>query len=222
MAKKRRGGLVVGNLERISSKAFDYYHSQITELVGRTHGVYALYKKDHLYYVGLATNLRGRVKLHLKDRHAKKWDAFSLYLVRNVNYMRELESLLVHIAEPKGNILRGKFVRSEDLLDRFRELMEARDRTMREEILRDTRRSIQRVQPGEKTRRLNGGSTAKTHGKVPVLQGLLRSGTKLQATCRGKKIQSRIDRKGLIHLNGEVFSSPSMAAVRVTEVMTNG
>ncbi len=84
MAKKkagrRRGGLVLGHLERISSAAFDKYNQVITELVGGKNGIYALYRNNQLYYVGLATNLRQRINQHLKDRHAGKWNYFSLYL----------------------------------------------------------------------------------------------------------------------------------------------
>jgi len=49
MAKKKRQGLIRGNLERISSKVFIHYHDEITELVSKQHGVYALYKRDRLY-----------------------------------------------------------------------------------------------------------------------------------------------------------------------------
>ena len=64
--------LVRGYLERVSSAAFSDFPKQLTDLVGREHGVYALYKGDQLYYVGLATNLRNRIKQHLRDRHAEK------------------------------------------------------------------------------------------------------------------------------------------------------
>jgi type I restriction-modification system DNA methylase subunit len=37
---------------------------------GRRHGVYALYRGNRLYYVGLASNLRSRLNTHLRDRHA--------------------------------------------------------------------------------------------------------------------------------------------------------
>ncbi len=58
------------------------FKKEITKLIGKERGVYALYKKDKLYCVGLATNLRTRVKQHLKDRHRQKWDKFSLFLIK--------------------------------------------------------------------------------------------------------------------------------------------
>jgi len=57
MAKARP--LVGGFLERISVTAFEKYHRDITDLVRSQHGLYALYKNDRLYYVGLAVNLGG-------------------------------------------------------------------------------------------------------------------------------------------------------------------
>lgn len=215
MAKKRRG-LVQGNLERISSKVFDYYLDEITELVGHHHGVYSLYKKDRLYYVGLASNLRGRVMHHLKDWHAKKWDSFSLYLIRNVNYLRELESLLVRIAEPKGNIARGRFARSENLLKDLDTMMEERDRRRREEMLAGNKRRklsrklrIRKQRKGRKQER-------------PILQGKFAAGTKLRRTYLGKTYTAKIDAEGRIRVRGKICNSPSSAAFQITGRPSDG
>lgn len=115
--KKQRKSrpLVLGYLERISSKVFSGFPGELTGLVGRQHGVYALYKGDRLYYVGLATNLRGRIKGHLKDKHKGKWDKFSLYLVRAADHIRELESLILRVADPRGNVTQGRLRRAENL-----------------------------------------------------------------------------------------------------------
>ena len=103
MARKKKRGtraIIQGHLERINSHVFDSYRDQITELIGRNHGVYVLYRKNKLYYIGLAIDLKGRIKNHLKDRHKGKWDHFSLYIIRKEDHIREVESLLVRIAEP--------------------------------------------------------------------------------------------------------------------------
>lgn len=210
MAKKKDRGLVKGNLERISSKVFDFYHDEITELFGRQHGVYALYKKNRLYYVGLAKNLRGRVKHHLRDRHAKKWDSFSLYLIRNVNYLRELESLLVHISEPKGNIARGRFARSENLFKVLDTMMEQRDRNRREEMLAGSKR--RKLAQKRRPRRHGGGGRS----KKPVLQGFFHGSKALHGTFKKKQYKARVDRKGRVHFAGKVFNSPSLAAMHIT------
>lgn len=215
MAKKKNRGLVKGNLERISSKVFDFYHDEITELFGRQHGVYALYKKDRLYYVGLAKNLKGRVKHHLRDRHAKKWDYFSLYLIRNVNYLRELESLLVHISEPKGNIARGRFARSENLLKVLDSMMEQRDRRRREEMISGSKRQGL-AQKRRSHKRARGKS------KTPVLQGLLPGGTELRKTFQGKTYKAKVARDGRVVVKGSSFNSPSHGAWAITHRPTNG
>jgi hypothetical protein len=107
-AKRRSRAIVRGYLERINSLVFESYRNQITELIGGNHGVYALYNRDKLYYVGLATDLKGRIRHHLKDRHRGKWDRFSLYIIRKEDHIKEVESLLMRIAKPPGNKVLGK------------------------------------------------------------------------------------------------------------------
>ncbi len=41
--------LVVQKLENISKSIFRNYYPQITELIGNSHGIYALYDGDELY-----------------------------------------------------------------------------------------------------------------------------------------------------------------------------
>ena len=108
-------GLVSAHLERISAQVFVEFQSSITMLVSKQHGVYALYNGDKLYYVGLAKDLKTRLKQHLKDQHAKRWDRFSLYLTHTDEHLKELETLVLHIVKPKGNIQHGRFARSSNL-----------------------------------------------------------------------------------------------------------
>ena len=61
MAKQRQ--LVSQYLESISGTALDKYQRIIREYVRRRHGIYALYRRDRLYYVGLASNLRNRLNV---------------------------------------------------------------------------------------------------------------------------------------------------------------
>lgn len=78
-----KGQLVSQHLENISRTALEKYQNILKEYVKGRHGVYALYHKGRLYYVGLASNLRNRLKAHLKDHHAQTWDSFSVYLTIN-------------------------------------------------------------------------------------------------------------------------------------------
>jgi hypothetical protein len=107
--KKRRQfkRLIAGCLEGVSKRVFAEYAHQIAEMAGRKPGIYALYRKRRLYYVGLATDLKSRVKHHLSDKHARNWDTFSLYLVRSGVHLKDLEAMTIRIAHPEGNNIRG-------------------------------------------------------------------------------------------------------------------
>ena len=67
----------------------------------RQSGLYILYGDYGPYYVGLAreNSLGGRLKRHLSDRHADRWDRFSWFgfrmvlTKRDANGLRELKTL---------------------------------------------------------------------------------------------------------------------------------
>ena len=101
MAKSEH--LVCQHLENISSDALEKYQKIIRQYVRRRSGIYALYRGDRLYYVGLASNLRSRLKGHLKDRHRNLWDRFSVYITIGDQHMKELESIVLRISKPSGN-----------------------------------------------------------------------------------------------------------------------
>ena len=103
MMKKPINNLVCQYLENISRKALEKYQDIIKKYVRDRHGVYALYRKNKLYYVGLASNLRSRLRHHLRDRHADAWDSFSVYLTIGGQHLHELETLLLRIIDRKGN-----------------------------------------------------------------------------------------------------------------------
>lgn len=68
---KRAAQLVSRHLENISSEALEKYQDIVRRYVRGRQGVYALYRRGKLYYVGLAGNLRSRLRHHLKDRHGQ-------------------------------------------------------------------------------------------------------------------------------------------------------
>ena len=71
---KKKAQLVCQHLESISRSALEEHQDIVRQYVRGRQGVYALYRRGKLYYVGLATNLRNRLKHHLKDRHGLSWD----------------------------------------------------------------------------------------------------------------------------------------------------
>ena len=72
--------LVLEHLEDLSGRVLEEYPEEVKALIRRRSGIYALYRRDKLYYVGLANNLMLRLKQHLRDRHNGVWDRFGVYL----------------------------------------------------------------------------------------------------------------------------------------------
>jgi GIY-YIG catalytic domain len=61
----KRIPLVCQRLENVSREVLKKHQEIIRDYVRGWHGVYAIYKGDRLYYVGLASNLKGRLGSHL-------------------------------------------------------------------------------------------------------------------------------------------------------------
>jgi len=51
--RKSKSHLVSQHMEGISAKALEQYQDIIREYIRGRHGIYALYKREKLYYVGL-------------------------------------------------------------------------------------------------------------------------------------------------------------------------
>ena len=69
---KRRTPLVSQFLENLSSDVFELYQDLIKQYARGRHGIYALYRGDRLYYVGLAKNMPSRLRTHLRDRQRSR------------------------------------------------------------------------------------------------------------------------------------------------------
>ena len=109
MAANKSNVLVRDYIEKMSGEIFEErYRDQLAELIEGHAGVYALYLNDTLYYVGLASDLMRRVGFHQKDRHAGRWNLFSVYLTSKSAHIKPLESLLLRVYMPEGNRVRGK------------------------------------------------------------------------------------------------------------------
>jgi hypothetical protein len=153
-----RTGLVIEYVENISRDAIKRFPELITEFARGRSGVYALYKGDALYYVGLAKNLRSRLHGHLRDRHAEAWDRFSVYLTQGDEHLKELESLVLRIASPKGNRVAGKFLGSKDLL-----------RVFRQRIVDSQKRELARIMSGEPPRVSTNRAVRRKKGEYDTL-----------------------------------------------------
>lgn len=211
MAKRKP--LVCQHLEGISGTALERYQAIIRDYVRGRHGIYALYRREKLYYVGLASNLRGRLNTHLKDRHAGRWDRFSVYLTIGDAHLRELESLVLCIVRPQGNRQVGRFAKSENLRTRLARDIRASHRLEVETML-GLRRALANPAPE---------SEVDVDGRVPILakynDGRI---LKLRVRFGGKLIRARVRRDGQIRCNGRLYASPSKAASAVCKRPCNG
>ena len=114
-----KGQLLTEYLENISGKAIEKYQDIIKDSIRKKNGVYALYRKNELVYIGLATDLLKRLGHHLKDRLEGEWDSFSVYITKSDKHLRELEALVMRMALPKANRQKGKFMNAVNLLKDF-------------------------------------------------------------------------------------------------------
>ena len=216
MAKKLSAGILRHHLEYLSGEVFEEYPEVVRELIRGRSGVYALYRGVRLYYVGLATNLMTRVKHHFKDRHQRRWDHFSVYLTDDSDHMRELESLLLRIANPPGNQIVGRLGKSGDLHDDFERRAQELEATRLSRLLGTGRGSKgHKVSKGPKSSK--GAAPASrgsaTGGKVFVL---------LRRTYKGKAFKAYLRADGTVKLGHKVYSSPSGAACAVVGRTANG
>lgn len=202
MARPKKTFLVSQYLERVSYKALERYQDVLKDFTRRRNGVYALYRGDRLYYVGLARDLRIRINQHLKNRHRGAWDRFSMYLTIGDNHIRELESLVLRIVRPKGNKQIGKFKRAEDLR-----------RTLRRRAKQESQLEIEELFPRRMVgKRAKSKRLPRVESGRPVLAAFPRRPSQLRATFKGEKFRARVLRNGTISVKGERFNSPSMAA----------
>jgi predicted GIY-YIG superfamily endonuclease len=126
--KKSSKGLLVGAYaEGISANLLEQHGDTVKWVIGKKRSVYVLSKDGKPYYIGLAKKLPSRLSHHLKDRHARKWDRFNFYAIRSQKYVKDLESILIRVARPKGNKQLGGF---------------GKDKNLRKKLQRETIESI--------------------------------------------------------------------------------
>lgn len=203
-----RGHFVCEHLENISREALDEYQTIIRNYVRRRQGVYALYRRGKLYYVGLATNLRARLKSHLKDRHGTSWDRFSVYLTIGDSHLRELEALILRVVRPKGNKQKGRLTGSEDMRRKLSRDLKA---SFHEQLLELTGRYAKPIK-----------DEVESEGHQPPLARYTSGRLKLRARHNGKLIRAQVRRDGQIRFAGELYDSPSAAAAACRGRPSNG
>jgi hypothetical protein len=203
MEKKTQ--LVCQYLENVSREALENYQDIIKEYVYRRQGIYALYNNNKLYYIGLATNLRSRLRRHLNDRHGDSWDRFSVYLTIGDSHIKELESLILRVVKTSGNRQKGKFNKAENLQRKLAADIRARFSEKLVSIIGAKNKSRS---PKEQIKKI----TKELEGRKPVLAGYDKHPLILQNKFKGKVLQARVKRNGMILFQGKLYTSPSLAA----------
>jgi hypothetical protein len=209
---KAKDILVREYLERVGGDVLegDHYRSILAEMIRGHAGVYALYKDERLYYVGLATNLMNRVKHHLKDRHMGKWNRFSVYLTTTGEHTKPIESLLLRIINPAGNRVRGRLPGSKDLKTELNHRVSEHQADERARLL-----------GGVLVRNRRRRKTAATKGSL-VLAGLVDRRMQLRAEYKGERYGASLRKDGHVSYDGTLYSSPSAAAGAVVGRAING
>ncbi len=204
--------LIGGYLEFVSARILEKYQAEITQLVRSASGLYALYRDRRLYYIGLTADLERRLKQHLRDRHAKQWNTFSLYLIGDAGLNKELESLLLRIMDPAGNRVGGRFSKATDLGKQLRFMLEKRQQAELNELLNHSPAYAQNVT-----------SRSKGTGKpAENLKALFDGPAQIHAFYKGKQYQAFVGRDGRIKFHGRWYESPSAAGRAVRKRPTSG
>ena len=129
-----RGALIKGMSRRLPSELLssEVFAEHLQKMMRRYAGIYALYRKKRLYYIGLTRNLLGRIKRHLKDRHKGKWDSFTIFRIQRVKYLKDIETLVTRVADTPGNRQKGKVPQDADLNRVLHQVLKDHKRTIRE------------------------------------------------------------------------------------------
>ena len=210
--RRRRDALVYAHLENVSRDLLEQHPDVVRDFIGRNAGVYALYRRNRLYYVGLANALRHRLKAHVKNRHGNSWDSFSVYLTIKDQHLREIEALMLRLARPSGARQRGRLAQSKDLRRFIRRVIRQKQNKEVSSLFDTVRMNL--VQAVEERRPKSSAN--------PELIRLLPGGARLRANYKGKQYRARVRRDGRVRFNGDLYTSLTLAAKSVTKRYFNG
>lgn len=210
MRKRRKAQIVRAYLERASWRMLQEWRPIVARMIKGHAGIYALYKGEKLYYVGLATNLMGRVNHHLKDRHKGKWERFSVYLTVEDDHIRSLEALVLRIVDVSGNKQKGKLFGAHDL-----------SRTVKRDAMDSARDDAASMLGGRYISRRREQKIRSNKG-AERLRGLLDRSIQLRARYKGKLYRATFRKDGQISHAGRLYPSPSKAAAAIIGRPANG
>ena len=185
----------------------------VRKYIGSVSGVYVLYKKGKLYYVGIAAanNLIKRVSQHLKNKHSNKWDRFSLYPTENKQYAKDIEAIIFSIGKPDGNtntpFLGRKEKKTKSLIKKEFKKLQAKNRV--------------RIFDSENKKKTSKIDQKKTN-KVVSFNNPFKSNKVLKKTYKGKDYKAVWLASGKIKYEGKIYSATGSAKAVSGKKVING
>ena len=219
-SKRKTKSIVIGHLEKVSQRIFDTYKKQMTDMIKGHHGVYALYRRKKLYYIGLASDFKRRINNHLSDHHKGKWTHFSVYIIRKTDHIREVEALLVRITTPAANYQKGRLKGSKNLRPALKRILTEDAKKVLGEILGETKKPKKKAKKKSKREKTTKGDTPRTTKKVRPLKGMFPTGKLIYAAYKGKNYKAWVYSSGTIKYAKQLYNSPSLAGIAVTKKKT--
>lgn len=127
-----KGALIKGISQQLPRELLfePTFREELRGLMRGYSGLYVLYRRNSLYYIGLAKDLFWRLHTHTKDKHNKCWDRFAIYRIARIRYLKDIESLLLRVANPPGNAVTGNFHRDADVTKVLRKIQQQQTRTL--------------------------------------------------------------------------------------------
>ena len=181
-------------------------------------GIYALYNRGKLYYIGHTSDLNIRLKEHHRNRHSGKWDKVSLYFTKTVATAKAVEaialSLLLGWGWPKGNKQEPKVrKKNKNIEDRILKAM----KKITEEIVvkRSTKPSLRTRSSKKGFRKIasqDGAQKRNFQLKDFFSTGFLSGRHNLKAEYKAKTFYALLLPSGEIEYQGVKYLSPSFAA----------
>lgn len=217
MAAAKPNVLVREYIEKMSGDILeDRYRLQLAELIRGHAGLYALYRDDALYYVGLATDLMRRIRQHQRDHHAGKWNWFSVYLTSGDEHLKPLESLLLRVFRPVGNTQTGRLVGASDGKRALNAAMRKVDDAKRNASWYESPSPRGRARP-KKPDAVGRGAAS-----IAASRNLLGQAMKLQAHYKRQTYRAVLNKDGSVRYAGTRHPSLSASASAITGRATNG
>jgi hypothetical protein len=144
--------------------------------------------------------LKNRLNHHLRDKHKGRWDRFSVYLTIGATHIKELESLVLRIVQPKGNSQRGNIGRAQNLKRKLARDITAHYRRELDDVL-NRKRSVK-----------GDIKSIRDSGAVRSFVGLSGKRLKLRGQYKRKWYHARLLLNGKISFGGKQCRTPSEAA----------